>query len=62
MKRLCSHLIEHKHFYPLLPAEKGVNIEFSQYDKLDMPVTPHLLILPSMLRPFVYVSFNFTCD
>ncbi|KAH9406079.1 DNA polymerase alpha subunit B [Tyrophagus putrescentiae] len=54
LHRLSAHLLAHKHFYPLLPAETGVNLECSQYDKLVMPVTPHLLILPSMLRPFVY--------
>lgn len=58
LHRLSAHLLAHKHFYPLLPAETGVNLECSQYDKLVMPVTPHLLILPSMLRPFVYVSFR----
>lgn len=34
-------------------------MEYTLYKHLKMPVTPHLLILPSILRPFIYVSILF---
>ncbi|OTF83464.1 DNA polymerase alpha subunit B-like protein, partial [Euroglyphus maynei] len=54
LKRLCEHIISHRHFYPLLPPDPSVNMEYPLYHHLSMVVTPHILIIPSILRPFVY--------
>ena len=56
LKRLCSHMLKHKCFYPLLPIDVNLNLELSQFDHLNMPITPHLMITPSVLRPFIYVT------
>ncbi|KAH7642068.1 DNA polymerase alpha subunit B [Dermatophagoides farinae] len=54
LERLCGHIISHRHFYPLLPPDQSVNMEYPLYHHLSMVVTPHILVIPSMLRPFVY--------
>ncbi|KAI2801102.1 hypothetical protein RDWZM_009608 [Blomia tropicalis] len=54
LKRLCSHMLKHKCFYPLLPIDVNLNLELSQFDHLNMPITPHLMFTPSVLRPFIY--------
>ena len=46
-------------YYPLYPSSEDVNIDyelFEQYAKL--PVTPHVLIIPSELRYFIKVGGN----
>lgn len=51
--RLCRHILNQHSFYPLYPPNE-VNISYEHlelYTKL--PITPHILILPSDLRNFI---------
>lgn len=53
MGRLANHLLQQRSYYPLLPPAIGVNMEYEQMDKIAMPVSPDILLLPSELRHFV---------
>lgn len=66
MGRLTNHLIEQHSYYPLVPCNPGINIEYeprgnadssdkkAAMEELAMPnVTPDILLLPSELRYFV---------
>eukprot|EP00041_Stephanoeca_diplocostata_P010570 m.168423 g.168423 ORF g.168423 m.168423 type:complete len:663 (+) comp18206_c0_seq5:180-2168(+) len=50
--RLSNHLLEQRSYYPLCPPAPGVNMEYEQLDKIVMPVTPDVLILPSTMKYF----------
>lgn len=50
--RLASHIITQQSYYPLFPPKEGDNIEFTHYDKLSLPVTPDILLLPSRFKYF----------
>eukprot|EP00048_Salpingoeca_helianthica_P020747 m.8276 g.8276 ORF g.8276 m.8276 type:complete len:627 (-) comp5197_c0_seq1:26-1906(-) len=53
MSRLANHLLEQRCYYPLYPPGRGVNIDLTSIDKLDLPNSPDILILPSELRFFI---------
>ncbi|CAG2172331.1 unnamed protein product [Oppiella nova] len=53
LSRLCKHIVNQRNFYPIFPPNPDVNVEFTKYDFLRLPVSPHLLILPSDLKEFV---------
>ncbi|XP_071453694.1 DNA polymerase alpha subunit B isoform X2 [Hetaerina americana] len=52
--RLSRHLIHQRNFYPLYPPALGVNMDLKLWSQMcALPVTPHILILPSDLRGFI---------
>ncbi|CAF1562908.1 unnamed protein product, partial [Rotaria sordida] len=54
MCRLIRHLFQQHSFYPLIPPNESVSIEYEQaieYAKIDS--LPHLFITSSDLRPFI---------
>ncbi len=58
IKRLASHIIEQRTFYPLQPAPAGsvsdpVNIDLFHAKKFALPCTPDVMITPSVLPPIV---------
>lgn len=51
--RLCHHLIKQQSYYPLHPPHKTVNVDYEQLMSYGMmPVTPHVLLVPSDLKVF----------
>ena len=56
MLRLASHLIAQRSFFPLFPPPLGACLDLTVAPRaLDLPVLPHLLLLPSDLVPFAKV-------
>lgn len=56
--RLASHILHQACFYPLHPGQTSVHLE--AWEKhAQMPVKPHVLVLPSDLRFFVKVWLIF---
>ena len=53
MGRLANHLLEQRSFYPLVPPAAGVNMEYEQIEKIALPLTPDIMLLPSDLKHFV---------
>ncbi|XP_071164281.1 DNA polymerase alpha subunit B-like [Mytilus edulis] len=52
--RLAQHLITQHSYYPLYPPSDEVNIDYEALDTYGtLPVTPHVLILPSDLKQFI---------
>ncbi|XP_033734841.1 DNA polymerase alpha subunit B-like [Pecten maximus] len=52
--RLTQHLLTQRNYYPLCPPADEVNIDYKYFeDKGRIPVTPHILIVPSDLKQFV---------
>ncbi|XP_022207342.1 DNA polymerase alpha subunit B [Nilaparvata lugens] len=52
--RLASHLITQHNFYPLYPPNEEVAIDSSLWEtQSGMPISPHILVLPSDLRYFI---------
>ena len=43
-------------FYPLFPPAAHVNIDYTRYAHLDLPLLPDVLLVPSQLRYFVKVA------
>ena len=53
MRRLASHLIQQRSFYPLYPPSEEINIDFEQLESLgQIEAQPHILITPSDLNHF----------
>jgi len=52
MGRLANHLLLQRSYYPLCPPAPGLNLVFDQLDKLAMPLSPDIMLLPSDLRFF----------
>lgn len=61
MNRLCKHLIRQRSLYPMFPAAQDTNVDWTFYRHLKMPVMPHFLIVPSVLKGFVFEEFGITC-
>lgn len=58
MLRLASHLIGQRCYFPLFPPPLGGCVDLSVAPQaLDLPVLPHLLLLPSDLVPFAKVRW-----
>lgn len=61
MNRLCNHLIRQRSVYPLFPQSQDTNIDWSNYSYLKMPVRPHILIVPSILKGFYFEQQEVIC-
>lgn len=44
-------------FYPLYPPPEEILISFDHFEYFQLPLKPHILIVPSQFRYFVLVSF-----
>ena len=54
LARLTSHLLNQRSFYPLYPPSDEMNIDYPHHEHYSvMPITPHVLVVPSDLRYFV---------
>ena len=53
MGRLANHVLTQRSYCPIVPAPLGLNVEYEQYEHLQLPVSPDVMILPSELRHFV---------
>nr|CAG4638520.1 EOG090X07VJ [Cyclestheria hislopi] len=54
LARLSSHLLNQQCFYPLYPPAEDMSIDFEHWDTYcRLPLTPHLLVIPSDLRYFI---------
>lgn len=58
MRRLSTHILSQQSFYPLFPPNRGTNVEHSMLQDIRLPVSPHILILPSDLKYFAKVKKN----
>mmetsp|Transcript_50731 Transcript_50731/g.99400 ORF Transcript_50731/g.99400 Transcript_50731/m.99400 type:complete len:686 (-) Transcript_50731:116-2173(-) len=54
IERLAQHLVSQQSYYPLFPGELGSNVDYTHADKIQMPVTPDVLILPSRMKYFAH--------
>lgn len=61
MARLCRHLLNQRSYYPLYPGHKDAYLDMTHSDKLEMPVLPDILIVPSKIRHFVKVVDGVLC-
>ncbi|RUS86560.1 hypothetical protein EGW08_005699 [Elysia chlorotica] len=53
MGRLAQHILHQHSYYPLYPAPDDVNIDYDMWETAArLPVTPHILLLPSDLKAF----------
>ncbi|KAK3736833.1 hypothetical protein RRG08_000583 [Elysia crispata] len=53
MGRLAQHILHQHSYYPLYPAPDDVNIDYDLWEtSARLPVTPHILLLPSDLKAF----------
>lgn len=53
MSRLAQHILHQHSYYPLYPPPDDVNIDYELWETTArLPVTPHLLLLPSDLKAF----------
>jgi DNA polymerase alpha subunit B len=50
--RIATHLVQQHSFYPLFPAPHAVNVDHTLEARLQFPVTPDVLIVPSKLKRF----------
>ncbi|KAK3913841.1 DNA polymerase alpha subunit B [Frankliniella fusca] len=52
--RLASHLLNQRSMYPLYPPPEDLNVDLEMWDDhTHLPVTPHVMILPSDFRYFL---------
>ena len=53
LRRLASHLIHQRSFYPLYPPNEEVSVDYERFEKYALlPVQPHVLVLPSDVTHF----------
>jgi hypothetical protein len=57
LERLAGHIVQQRNFYPVYPPTPGFNLDMSHRDRLTMPFTPDILLLPSKLKPFAKVGW-----
>ncbi|XP_015121831.1 DNA polymerase alpha subunit B [Diachasma alloeum] len=51
--RLAEHVLQQACFYPLYPPSKEINMDIELWEKYaHMKYRPHILLLPSSLKPF----------
>ena len=60
MSTLCKHILSQRCFYPIFPPNPEINLEFTKYDYLSLPVKPHILLLPSDLKEFIKVWIKYS--
>jgi DNA polymerase alpha subunit B len=53
--KISQHMIMQRNYYPLFPPHASVNVDYKFMDRMQMPVKPDLLVLPSKLAPFARV-------
>ncbi|KAI5741792.1 hypothetical protein M8J76_017116 [Diaphorina citri] len=54
LSRLASHLLQQQCYYPLIPPNVELPVDMECWElHAQLPVTPHIMILPSDLRYFV---------
>jgi len=54
LKRLASHVTQQQSFYPLYPPSDELNVDYEKFEQhAGLPLSPHLLLLPSDLVHFV---------
>ncbi|XP_063222160.1 DNA polymerase alpha subunit B isoform X2 [Bacillus rossius redtenbacheri] len=52
--RLASHVLAQQSFYPLYPSDESLSVDAELWEQhARLPVSPHLLLLPSDLRFFI---------
>lgn len=52
-KRIIHHLFSQQSFYPLYPPPEEILISFDHFEYFQLPLKPHILIVPSQFRYFV---------
>lgn len=52
LRRIASHLVNQRSYYPLFPPNKSISVDLKQQDGWKMPCKPDVLILPSKLAAF----------
>lgn len=52
MGRLTNHILQQRSYYPMCPPAPGLNLVYEQMDKLSLPISPDIMVLPSDLRFF----------
>ncbi|TRY63678.1 hypothetical protein TCAL_16562 [Tigriopus californicus] len=58
IRRMASHLLQQRSFYPLYPPNVEMSIDFDKYEQYaTLSVQPHILIVPSDLAHF-FKSIN----
>ena len=54
LTRLTNHLLSQRSFYPLYPPTDEMNIDYAHHEHYAvLPITPHIMVVPSDLRYFV---------
>ena len=57
LRRLASHLLQQRSFYPLYPPNDEINLDMEQLENMaGLEVKPDVLILPSDLLHFFKVG------
>ncbi|KAG8229558.1 hypothetical protein J437_LFUL009032 [Ladona fulva] len=60
LSRLSRHIIEQRNFYPLYPSDPSLCLDVPLWKEICyMPMTPHILVLPSDFRCFAKKFFAF---
>ncbi|GFN97156.1 DNA polymerase alpha subunit b [Plakobranchus ocellatus] len=53
MGRLAQHILHQQSYYPLYPPSEDVNVDYDRWEtSAKLPVTPHILLLPSDIKAF----------
>ena len=52
MGRLANHILQQRSYYPMCPPAPGLNLVYEHMDKLSLPISPDIMVLPSDLRFF----------
>lgn len=52
-KRVIRHLFTQHSFYPLYPPPEETLVSYNHADIMQLPIKPHILIVPSQLRYFI---------
>lgn len=54
LAQLSEHLLRQHSYYPLYPPSEDVNFDYTLFGNYgNLPVTPHVLVIPSSLRFFI---------
>ncbi|XP_005112449.1 DNA polymerase alpha subunit B [Aplysia californica] len=54
MSRLAQHILRQRSYYPLYPPSEDVNVDYGMWEAhAQLPVMPHLLLMPSDLKAFI---------
>lgn len=53
--KIMQHCIEQQSFYPLMPAQKSIRMDYNYSHKLFFKQQPHIFIIPSKLNRFAKI-------